>query len=257
LTRTKDGARGKKQSSTHDVKGSLGVASGTLTDGMETSLETAEGYTRVFDPYWANARALLDYLSENDLLQHDLDSAKLGQFVLAKGYLSVLDLAMLKDAWKLPTIARKVLGSVVSGKTSNMSAAAKAAQKEQKENAELMLEMMQLLPHSVHASLLTSQGRAQMIWCTLREEYLAIRASDITLSYGSTMPGEWSMVGILSASPEFVAPDVNVQDDPTPGVFQSVIGHVSKTLAPIVRVAMGRPAAASAITPLLIFREIT
>lgn len=257
FTRTKDGTRGKKDASSHDVKGNLGLASGTVQGGTETLIETAEGYSKVFDPYWANARAFLDHLSERGMIQRDLGSAEVGQFVLCKGWLSILDLAMFKDAWKLPSIQRKIReGAGPSKKVSQMTAAEKHEHHEQKENTDLMLEMIQIMPHSVHATMITSGDTPQLLWCSLRDEYLVTPASDIVLAHGATMPGEWTVMGILNALPEYMTPEP-VADDQAPGLMQSVVGQVSKLIAPVVRLALGRPAAASAITPLLIFREVS
>lgn len=258
FTRTKDDLRGKAESSKHNVKGNVGVASGALEGTTETSLEVAEGYSRVFDPYWANARAFLDHLSESSMLQRDFGDAEIGQFVLVKGYLSVLDLVMFKDAWKLPAFQKKVReGAGSSKKVANMTAAEKIEHKEQKDNVEMMLEMIQIMPHSVHASMIFSGEHSGMLWCTLREEYLVVPASDIVLTHGAMMPGEWTMVGILSAKPEYLTPDLNaIATEQAPGFMQSVVGQGSSMIAPVVRLALGRPAAASAITPLLIFREV-
>lgn len=259
ITRKKDGTRAKKETSSNDLKGNIGLLGGSFKGGLETNLEMAEGYSRVFDPYWTNARAFLDHLSEREMLQRDFNLANVGQFVLVKGWLSILDLVMLKDAWRLPTLQRKVLsGAIPDKKQSQMTAAERASQKELKENTEMMMEMMQVLPHSIHASLLISdENSTGLVWCSLREEYLVTPASDLTLAHGARMPGEWSLLGILSAQPEYLTPDLsNNLNDQHPGLFQSVIGQVSLNLAPVVRMAMGRPAAASAITPLLIFREV-
>jgi len=258
LTRTKDGSKGKRESSSREGKGNIGVVAGKVQGGTETSLEMQEGYARVFDPYWANARAFLDYLSERDLIQRDIYEASIGQFVIATGYLGIQDLAMFKDAWKLQSIQRKVKAGASSGrKAANMTAAQKAELREQQENTDLFLDMMQIMPHSVHARMITSdEVSSKLIWCTLNQDYLVAPASDLTLTYGSTMAGEWSIVGILSAHPEYVAPDLtNVDQTEHFGVMQSVVGQVSNVLAPIVRVALGRPSAAHAITPLLIFRR--
>jgi hypothetical protein len=71
------------------------------------------------------------------------------------------------------------------------------------------------------------------------------------------MSGEWSIVGILSADPEYLTPDLNQQfDTENFGLMESIVGQLSKLLGPVVRVALGRPAAAHAITPLLIFRDV-
>jgi hypothetical protein len=115
------------------------------------------------------------------------------QDVLVKGYLSVLDLSMMKEAWKLPSIQKKALGGSKPDKLlSQMTAAErtvfKDAQKEARENSELMLEMMQILPHAIHASLITSDDdddNARLVWGALREEYLVTPANDITLAHGS------------------------------------------------------------------------
>ena len=212
---------------------------------------------RVYDPFWTNARLFLDALTERDLIQRDIGAAEVGQFVLAKGWLSVLDLAMFKDAWKLPTVQRKVReGATPAKKASLMTAGERKAHQEQKDNTDMMLEMIQIMPHSVHATMITSAENPKMVWCTLRDEYLVIPASDIVLAHGAMMPGEWTIMGILNAQPEFATPEPDRDVDQTPGFMQSVVGQVSKLIAPVVRVALGRPAAAHAITPLLIFREV-
>lgn len=66
----------------------------TSTDDTQRTEETT------WDPLWANARALLDFLEERDMIQRDIWKARVGQFVLAKGALIFLDLAMLKGAWE-------------------------------------------------------------------------------------------------------------------------------------------------------------
>jgi hypothetical protein len=257
LTRTKDGLRGKKRKSEADAKGTIGVASGTYKGSTETNVELGEGYARVFDPYWANARAFLDHASEHQLLQPNMDCAEVGQFVLAKGWLSVLDLAMFKDAWKLPTVQRKVReGAAPTKKVSQMTSAEKQAHQEQKENTDMMLEMIQIMPHSVHATMVTSDESPKLLWCTLRDEYLVVPASDIVLAHGALMPGEWTIMGILNAQPDFFTPESHDETDLEPGLMQSVVGQVSKLIAPVVRLSLGRPGAAHAITPLLIFREV-
>jgi len=259
LTQGDSLSKGAKRSKKIGIGGDV-----ALIGGGKVELEVGPGEVgsqtmeRVYDPFWANARLFLDVLTERNMLQRDLRAADIGQFVLAKGWLTVLDLAMFKDAWKLPTIQRKVKEGAYAKPKSTMTSAQKAELKEQKENADMMLEMIQIMPHSVHASMITSvEDQASLLWCTLKEDNLVTPASDLTLAHGATMPGEWAIVGVLSARPEYLTPDPNnLVDNSEPGVMQSVVGQVSKTIAPIVRVALGRPAAAHAVTPLLIFREV-
>jgi hypothetical protein len=193
------------------------------------------------------------------MIQRDIGEANIGQFVLATGYLSIQDLAMFKDAWKLPSIQRKMkTGAGGNKKTANMTAAQKAELREQQEGTDMLLDMMQIMPHAVHARMITSgdEQATRLIWCTLNQDCLVAPASDITLTYGATMAGEWSILGILSAYPEYLTPDLNQGTDFEDfGLMESVVGQVSNVLAPIVRMTLGRPAAAFAITPLLIFRQ--
>src|SRR6266403_357495 len=47
-------------------------AEGGITLGVDPSQSGSEGQTRVYDPLWTNALALLDYLDERGLIQRDL-----------------------------------------------------------------------------------------------------------------------------------------------------------------------------------------
>jgi hypothetical protein len=262
ITQTDHAEEGESQESR--TGGHIGVpgALGGKHEG-ETGVTSSrsESAQRVYDPFWANARRFLDLLEENSLVQRDLEEAKVGQFVLATGYLSVQDLAMFKEAWKLQSIQRQVKGGVAGKKTGNMTAAQKAASQTEKQNTELFLDMIQIMPHSVHARLLTKTGEnenTKLVWCALNQDYLVAPASDLTLTYGAMMAGEWSVIGILSAHPEYLTPDLSQEfNEEDLGLTESIIGQLSKILAPIVRVTLGRPAAAHAVTPLLIFRDVS
>ncbi len=220
----------------------------------------SQSLERVYDPFWTNACHFLDVLTEREMIQRDISQAAIGQFVIATGYLRIQDLAMFKDAWKAPSIQRKIKSGNGGGqKMAHMTAAQKASAKEEQENTDMFLDMIQIMPHSVHARLLTPvDDSAILVWSTLSQDNLVAPASDITLTYGDTMSGQWSILGILSAYPEYLAADLNQQFDAEDfGMMESIVGQFSKILAPIVRVALGRPAAAYAVTPLLIFREVS
>lgn len=125
LTQTKEAERGSHEGyETEGKVGIPGVAGGTHKQMQETSLAAAESSVRVYDPLWSNARAFLDHLSENELIRRNIDGANIGQFVLATGFLSIQDLAMFKEAWKLQSIQKKVKeGASPSKKIANMTAA--------------------------------------------------------------------------------------------------------------------------------------
>lgn len=262
VTSGKSGTKGKKNTSTHEGKGGIpGFAEGAYTKGIDTSVDMTQGYERVFDPLWTNARTFLDHLSENDLIQHDIGLAQPGQFVLVTGHLDILDLMLMKQAWKMPAIQRALKQGIVQGAAKNSTAAQKAAEKEQKANADQLVELLQIMPHSINATLITPAPQVpHMLWCALNEEYMATPATEIVMAHGGFIPGLWSILGVLNARPDFVAVNnmgkESINADLDPGIMDSMVGRVSKMLAPIVRVAAGRPANANAVTPLLIFREV-
>lgn len=256
FTRTKSGQRGRIRSRNSRVKGTVALLGGQFDAKVDTSLSMNEGYSRVFDPYWANARAFLNHVEDHEMLKRDIALAEIGQFIIAKGHLSILDVTMLKHAWKAPSIQRRVLGANGNNKQSNMTSAQKNAAREEKENSELMLDMMQLMPHSVHSSLITQEESPALVWGSLAEEYLVTPASEIVLAHGAVLPGIWSFVGIMTALPDYGVQGPDDSDDVEIGVLQSLVGQISKKLAPIVRMTMGRPSFAYAVTPLLIFREV-
>ncbi|MFM9977860.1 MAG: hypothetical protein ACKVOP_07440 [Sphingomonadaceae bacterium] len=258
ITQGESVAKGAKRSKKIGLSGNSPFGGGGLEFEIGPGETGAQSLERAYDPFWTNARLFLDVLTERSMIQRDIGAANIGQFVLASGFLSIQDLAMFKDAWRLPSIQRKVKAGATGGKKAgNMTTVQKAELREQQENTDMLLDMMQILPHSVHARMLTSgDGDTKLVWCTLDQNCLVAPASDITLTYGATMAGEWSILGILSAYPEYLTPDLNQENDfESFGLLESVVGQVSNVLAPIVRVTLGRPAAAFAVTPLLIFRE--
>ncbi|WP_239807169.1 DUF6414 family protein [Croceicoccus hydrothermalis] len=260
VTQSEGVAKGSKRGKRFGIGGNTPLGGGNVELEIGPGESGSESMTRVYDPYWANALQFLDVLDERNMIQRNVDKAHIGQFVLTKGYLSIQDLAMMREAWKAPSIQRKIKGNVPNGRKSpSMTAAQKAAAKEQQENTELFLDMIQLMPHSVYARLITSEGEDdRLVWSVINQDHLVGLASDITLTYGEMLSGEWSMLGILSAKPEYLTPDLSNQfDENDLGLTHSLVGQISKMLSPLVRVSLGRPSAAHAVTPLLIFREVT
>lgn len=258
LTRTKAGTRGRVSSTGEDLKLSARVLSGGKQEKIDTSLSMNEGYARVFDPYWSNARAFLDFINDRGLLVNKVASAEIGQFIISKGLLTILDLATLKQLWDKPAIQKRVLSGIDQSKPlSQMTKEEKKAFEEAKLSNEVMLDFMKVAPHSVHASMLTHDEPISMVWGSLRDEYLTTPASDLTLMHGHQIAGEWSIVGILNAKPDFVVPELDGNIDQSEvGTLSSLVGQISAKMAPIMRVTLGRPAFAHAVTPLLIFRTV-
>lgn len=258
--------------------GAPSVLGGNRASGEDVAVGTRNTLQQIYDPYWANARALLNYLEQHGLLQRDLQTSALGQFVLAKGYLTVLDLAMWQKAWGLPTVqqAARAGGEAATAaavailvpedtgnrhERRNQSRQAKGqAQKSQMPTeVDITLELLTVLPHTVHASIMTDE---ETVWSSLLQENLVTPSSELVLTHGASLPGEWTMVGILSGQPDFGAIEhqqrmAEIGGTLPPGVMNSAIGILAQQMTPMIRQALGRPMGNYAVTPILIFREVT
>lgn len=262
ITQTKDGAKGKKEVSTTEAKGSVGVVGGGYTGSTENTVDLAQGYEKLFDPYWANARAFLNYANEHDLLVQDASKARFGQLLHAKGQLGVMDITMLRAAWDVKTIQSQIKGGMNAGTAGHThSAAAKAAKKKSDELADFMIDMLKIMPHAVQAFFATPEGTR--IWGTLASENLVTPPGDLALKHGIMIPGEWNVVAIVDALP---TPEV-ADDDYATQAQQAVIdtltllggspiSQVALHVAPAAKLLLGRPNSALGVTPLLIFREV-
>ena len=260
ITRSKDGAEGKKDTSATEVKGSLAVASGAYTGTTETTLDLARGYARVFDPYWANARAFLNYANQNSLFVTDVTKARFGQLLHAKGHLGVMDIKMLRHAWDVKTIQTQIKSGVGANGPAH-TAAAKAAKKKAEQNADFMIDMLKIMPHAVQAFFATEDG--QRIWGTLAEENLVTPPGDLALKHGIMVAGEWNLVAILDAMPSCHIPDEDYETQAQQAVVQTLnllgsspISQIAVHVAPAAKLLLGRPQSSYGVTPLLIFREV-
>lgn len=211
---------------------------------------------RTYDPLWTNARALLDYLFERDLIRRDLWDARVGQFVLASGSLIVLDVAMLKAAWDKPSVKKLVTqgAQVPAAKGHRKGHAAPPSQ------AQLLIELLTVLPHSLQAHLL---GADYSVWCSLSESSLVGMSSDLVLKHGALVPGEWHILGVLDAQPDVIGESEETSavaaalDAAVAGTAGTAVGTLAAQLAPVVRQLLGRPRPSFGMTPLLIFREVS
>lgn len=246
---------GEATTSSSDISGTGNV--GVLKGGMKATNSTLEDHRRgsesTFDPLWSNALAFLDHLEANKLIEREIWNARIGQFVLLKGYLTVLDVSMLKAAWKLPSVQAAIKSgteptSQSQGNRQQRRANGGHKQPSPPNETDLALELIGIMPHLVQARLL---GERFYAWGSLKEEGLVTSAGDLLLKHGMRIGGEWAMLGILDAFP-----DVGIKDapesDPSMGVASLMLSH----LGPAARLILGRPDIAHGVTPLLIFREV-
>lgn len=245
-------ARRAKQNA-GSIKATGGIPLALSGEGVHTTESSAMHQNRsqrIYDPTWTNARLFLDTLDEMDMINRSITTANMGQFVLCSGNLSIADLKLMEQTWKLKSIQAVIKSEqgVTSGNRQQRRAKGKTAS-EPTNNIDLVIEMLSIMPHTIQAKI----SGVESVWCSLSEEGMSAHASDITLKHGMNIPGTWHAVGILDAKPEGVVVDDN---EPDFGDGQELGAKLMTVIAPITRQLLGRPEDHFGITPLLIFREI-
>ena len=274
ITNNERAHRGKKESTSVQAAGSVAIVKGTISDGTDLTSEYGKQISRSYDPRWANALAFLDYLEERALLNRNVSEAPIGQIVLHKGELSIFDLSILQKMWALPTIKKSVIagakqsaGLGVEQATGNRHERRKSGASHRKvasaeeSQAELGLELLSVLPHSIQAAVSVDNLSA---WCTLREDCITVSPADLFMKHGLTISGQWAMVGIVDALPDDQTeiPDSGVTVEQAKQVIAGAklgaLGYMlAPSLVPPVRMMLGRPADSYGVTPLLLFRSVT
>lgn len=226
--------------------------------------------TRQFDPQWLAPLSFLDQAAARGMIERDLSQARIGQLVLASGRLAMFDLGVIRAAWNIKAIkdallqqaANEAPASVESGSPRSSSKERQRLERERKAKAEkdmeVGLEMLKLLPHAIQTSIRTGESE---IWSSLRNENLIVPASEILIKHGHVVAGSWNMIGILDAIPDEIVPAI---EDNSERFVMNTIAAISLgalwqligTVAPLARMALGRPATSFGMTPLLIFREV-
>jgi len=261
---------GKSQSAKTSAaaKGSALVVGGSLGYDLHVGEDLKDAAERVYDPLWTNARAFLNYLDQHRLIIRDLAKARIGQFVLVNGALAAFDMGLFKDAWALTSVKENI--SIELRKQQGESAATgenrherrrRAKEKDRGGNdgevsATAALELLTILPHSIMA---TVQSGDRSVWCSLRDDSLIIKSSELLLKHGVKIAGDWSILGVLDAQPvaeENLTEEI-VSSFVAAGSLGMLAGQIAQSIAPNVRLMLGRPIGAFGVTPLLIFREIS
>jgi hypothetical protein len=224
-------------------------------------LSGSEESERIYDPLWANALAFLNQLTDRDLIIRDVSNAKIGQIVLISGALDILDLQIVGQLMRADAVRHRIgLGMAAeTPDTGNRKArrakASKQAPADSSNDAGLFFAVLDNVPTSVQARLTGHESS----WFTLRREYMAVSADDLLLKHGTSIDGEWHVVGILDARPS-VSPSFGEFLANAEGAIDFAAGElmssVYEKILPFVRMLAGRPSAFHGITPLLVFREI-
>lgn len=242
---------GRSETTKGAVEASGGVpliAAGKAGIDRSVTNDERDSVEQTFDPLWTNAQRLLDYLDEHELIARNVKEAGIGRFVLASGRLAVVDLSVMRALMSSSIVRRSMLqGEGRTGPNRKERHGQRAAPSEM----ELGLELIGAYPMTIQATITASDVS---VWCSLRDDCFVTAPGNLLLHHGVAIAGNWHMLGIMDAHPdaEFAIEDLMA------GLFDgSVLAHAASNMAPAVRLAIGRPAAAYGVTPLMIFRSVS
>lgn len=246
---------------------------GSATAGYEVSPDShgTESSERVYDPLWTNSLTFLDYLDEANLIQRAIENGRIGQFVLAKGSLTVMDLTLFKGMWQIPAI-KKMIAAGAQVESQNGDAQSRqqrralqrggnqqSAVSQYESTLDAGMSLIGLLPHAIQARM-TIQETQRSVWTSLKEDALVVSATDLTLKHGTTVAGKWNMLGILDALPDIDGEELTESGKESAlrslALVNNPFGAMMNEMMPLLRPILGRPFPSYGMTPLMIFREI-
>ncbi|MDP4021768.1 hypothetical protein Q8W71_03945 [Methylobacterium sp. NEAU 140] len=241
---------------------------GTGTIGIERGPgeQGTESLQRVYDPLWTNALTLLDFLMLEDLINKDIKAARIGQFVLLRGRLSIFDMNALKGLWNIPTVKDNLIaGQVQQQEAAHIASGRPVSNAERRQLAaswkaeatkqmSFNLDVLNILPHSILCSI---NDDGHFAWCSLMSDSLVTTSSDLLIKYGVNVAGDWAMLAVLDALPSNEADAAgDLEALATDAMSLGGLGAGVAAMAPVVRAVLGRPAGAFGVTPLMIFRQV-
>lgn len=235
--------RSSQDKSNHAIKGGIPTvvgAEGAYENQVGERYDKSAEHT--YDPLWANALQFLEYLEDKNLISRKITESKLGQFVLYRGSLLINDMALLKAMAENSTLRRWLATGLDDTKPSGP----RQTKGQPTSEAELVLSLIPILPPLIQATISSEETN---IWSALNPNQLLLPTGDLMLKHGSTIAGEWSILGILDAFPDFM----NTSNRSSDSDLNGAMGNFANLLRPIV----GRPSGHYGITPLIIFREVS
>lgn len=234
------------EASKYGVAGTGGipvVASVNMVGEGQDSSANTENSSRTYDPLWTNAIAFFDYLHQKKLIGRDIASARIGQFVLCSGSVTVTDTALLQRLYKRPSLRRRAFSFVnpITGKPNS------------KDEVELSLDVIDEMAPQVQVYMRSDD---RWIFCTLRTEGMIAASADIAVKYGVALSGVWHVLGIKDADTDNLE---SIQAETNALKLEhkdNLLFGENADLHSRIRLSLGRPIYCYGVTPLAIFRQI-
>lgn len=229
----------KDHSDQSDASVNAALAKGSLSQTEKDSKTVSRMIQKQFDPQWVLPVTVLDGLDEQEYIQKEIQSARIGQIVLVTGKLFLVDTRGIKELWKPILGYTKKQNRTIKKKT------------HKDQELEIGAQYLQNAPHMIQSMLVTNNENK--IWFILNPDFMSIPAEEIAMKYGTHISGEWYCLGVL---------DIKKNDHSTEDNVPKIVGEMDdltfalKTANFELKKLLGCPLDSNAITPIMVFRKI-
>ncbi|GAW91320.1 DUF6414 family protein [Calderihabitans maritimus] len=200
-----------------------------LRGERETEKAKSDIVEKHIDPHDHKILDLMEVLNI-PLLETPLSETVNGQVILVKGQIAIRNYQTIKAA--IPAILD--LG---------MLETAKQSKKELKKEKRIIEQMLGLVPMGLEIEIFAQNG--ETIIGTIKPEYLAEHPDDLLRMYGSHIPGEWYILGIISST----------ADQSTRASFSDLRQSIDE-FAEAIRSLYAEGSSNYVIAPIFIYREL-
>jgi len=203
-----------------------------------------ESDERVYDAIPTMPREMINRLDELGYIYKELSPEMLGNLVLYKGTLGVVDVSVVKELVE-PAINFQVK------ELSKGSAAQKREAQTFKNQLKDIVGLMKAIPYAIEAQLIVSRsdnsGTNEHIWMTLSREEMVGSPHDLNFKHGEFLAGDWYVLGVLDATP-----NDTVEHAPP----RTEVSTMVSTVVGMLRQLFGRSEQSYSMTPIAIFRVL-
>lgn len=215
--------------------------------GNDHSVNSASEHT--YDGIPTMPREMIDRLDELGFIHQELSEDILGNLVLLKGRLGVIDIEVTKELFE------PALNVYLKELNEQNTPESRKLAKDLKSNLKDITSLFKGIPFGLEAKLLHKTGTkndsgvdlCNEVWMTLNRAEIVGSPLDLNFKHGEFLAGDWHVLGVLDA-----LPFDGFTFDTDPNEFRDGI----VTMLNMVRTIAGRPETAYGITPIAIFRVL-
>ncbi len=252
------------QSTKLSAGGAAAFVKANAEESDHNTTTNRDSLERSVDPFWSNAVDLLNLLTQNNIINYNIETAGLGSFVLITGELLIIDTANSRPPLTIPEVKSHLQRNQVAlalkinkfitlvGDSDPDKLNLKDKEKRAQRDARLSAAIIATLPDTIQIRVRTDAGH--VVFCPVVSDGLIASASSLTMTHGAQMQGIWHVLGIYDAKPDdstidiqSVADRFNLKDSQS---LRSAVGYST-----LIR-SVGRTNGLYGVTPLLIFRHI-